>query len=203
MTRESRSQEHHQAWREAGFHLRHREALRGLGLRWRDAQQYFARVPEEKALAAARGLYAGHPVLLLGGHGTGKTTLATYLAWADGQRHAHADTPWSCRYWTLRQLFQEIRDDWTRKTNATRDAAKATHLLVLDEVDAALAHDKGWGRDELAALLDHRYGQGLPLILIGNAHPKRFASLLGSAAADRLRQNVNYIPHTWESYRVA
>lgn len=203
MSRESRSQEHHQAWREAGFPRRHREALRGLGLRWRDAQQYFARVPEEKALAAARGLFAGHPVLLLGGCGTGKTTLATYLAWADGQRHAHADRPWSVRYWTLRQLFSDIRDGWAHKSNATRDLARTVRLLVLDEVDAALESDKGWGRDELASLIDHRYGEGLPIVLIGNAHPQRFASLIGGATSDRLRQNLTYIPHTWESFRVA
>jgi DNA replication protein DnaC len=195
------SQEHASLWRTGGFPKRHRESLRGLGLRWEEAAAYFAEVPGEQAKRAAQGLYAGAPVLLLGGHGTGKTTLATYFAWADGQRHARAGNAWSCRYTTTRQYLDDLRAGYESGSTAGKTSAYESRLLVLDEVDAGLEGASEWARKEIESLLDYRYGQSLPHILIGNSHAKRFAELLGPAASDRLRQGLTYIPCTWESYR--
>ncbi|MCY1559085.1 hypothetical protein D9M68_960840 [compost metagenome] len=54
---------------------------------------------------------------------------------------------------------------------------------------------------QLSELLDLRYGNELPVLLVSNLTPKEIRGALGERAFDRLRQGAKVVPMNWPSAR--
>lgn len=120
--------------------------------------------------------------VVLGGNGTGKTR----MAWAV-LRHA-AERGVKGEYVTARRLMSMIADGWRTHDSSRVERCRTTGYLVVDEID------KGYGSQaeylELTDLVSERYEWMKPTLLIGNSPDfQTFAGLVGSAVADRMRED--------------
>lgn len=58
-------------------------------------------------------------------------------------------------------------------------------VLLLDDLGAQRETD--WRRDQVDALIDHRYSRELPIVLASNFRPENWTEVFGTRAASRLR----------------
>lgn len=135
---------------------------------------------------------------LLGKVGTGKTHLACSIAIELIRR-----TGKQVYYRTVRDVIREVRATWHRDAPETEVAviAKLTQvtLLVLDEVGVQSCTDS-----ELLTmfdLLDGRYREALPTIIVSNLNRQGLQDALGERLFDRLRDGGKVIVFDWLSYR--
>ena len=180
----------------------------GLSKRYLSAtfESYQATTNEQRiALAAARDFTAkvldgddGH-LLMLGMPGTGKTHLGCAIALAamNGGKRA-----W---YATARDVIREIRSTWNRSSEKTEvqivNGFAEVPLLVLDEIGGQVGSDA-----EIASLfdvLDGRYANQLPSVVISNLGMEDLKAHLGARLIDRLRHHGKVITMTGESHRKA
>jgi DNA replication protein DnaC len=150
----------------------------------------------EQWLAAARRaqekINTGGIVLLCGQRGNGKTRLAAEFAIRNG----------SSRYRTAMRFFLEIRATFSNRDvselDIIDDLAK-TDLLVIDEMQERSESD--WENRLLTHLIDARYAENRPTILIANMSKRELASSLNTSVIDRIRGNGVTVEFNWESYR--
>jgi DNA replication protein DnaC len=106
-------------------------------------------------------------------------------------------------YSTAMELVARIRDtmrrDATVSTTDLVDMAGAVDLLVLDEFGVQGATEDV--RAHLTNVLDRRYRNAKPTILISNMSGQEFADYVGDRVADRLRERSRAIQFNWESQR--
>jgi DNA replication protein DnaC len=142
-------------------------------------------------------LSSGASIVMLGNIGTGKTHLAVAIA---HQVMARAHT---VMYSTAMELVARIRDtmrrDATVSTTELVDMAGAVDLLILDEFGVQGATEDV--RAHLTNVLDRRYRNAKPTILISNMTGPEFAEYVGDRVADRLRERSRAIQFNWESQR--
>lgn len=158
---------------------------------------------EPEQLDAARrlgnGIRAGGLVALLGPVGTGKTLLvAAAVRWMTMEQGKGA------RYWRFADLLDHLR---TRTYDGGENAAKVLQsmarvsLLVLDEIDK-----RRWTEDEaqwFVRLIDHRYGEETPTVVVANLTREGLASSLDASVRDRMFEGGTVIELTGESKRRA
>lgn len=141
----------------------------------------------------------GH-LLLLGMPGTGKTHLGCAVG------HACIDRLIRVQYLTARDLVREVRSTWgsgasgQKETDVMNRFAQVP-LLVFDEVGAQQGTDA-----ELSLmfdLLDKRYADELPTIVISNLGMADLKPFLGDRLIDRLRHNGRVVALTGDSHRKA
>lgn len=137
-------------------------------------------------------------LVLLGKPGTGKTHLACSIA-VELMRRAGKQA----LYRTVRDLVREVRATWHREAAETEVdvIARLTQapLLVLDEVGVQSGTD-----NELATMfdvIDGRYRQELPTIVISNLNRQGLQDALGERMFDRLREDGSVIVFDWSSHR--
>jgi DNA replication protein DnaC len=142
-------------------------------------------------------LSSGASLVMLGGIGTGKTHLAVAIA---HQVMARAHT---VMYSTAMELVSRLRDTMRRdaavSTTELIDMAGAVDLLILDEFGVQGATEDV--RAHLTNVLDRRYRNAKPTIMISNMNGKEFAEYVGDRVADRLRERSRAIQFNWESQR--
>jgi DNA replication protein DnaC len=150
-------------------------------------------------------LNAGACITLLGDYGTGKTHLACALLNA-----LIVDTRWipdtsvTLLYKQIPEVLQSIKDTYkvdsrVSETQVLRSLCNAT-LLVLDEVGEQRESD--FERKYLSQIIDARYRELLPTIVISNKKAGEMANCIGERAVDRLFQPPSKaIPVTGSSYR--
>ncbi|SFB60167.1 ATP-binding protein [Azotobacter beijerinckii] len=143
-------------------------------------------------------LKAGRCMLMLGKVGTGKTHLAVAIA-----NFLIHERGISAIYRTVGGIIDEIRSTYDGGKGGEAEIMKilvGSDLLVLDEVGATKATDF-----ELATLfriINGRYEQCLPTIIVSNLGPKELPAALGERCVDRLRENGGIlVPFDWESAR--
>jgi len=142
-------------------------------------------------------LKTGASLTFIGGIGTGKTHLAVAIA-----HHAMAFGH-SVMYETAYDLVTRMRDcmrrDAETSTTAMMDAYGAIDLLVLDEIGIQGATDDV--RGHLTNVIDRRYRNARPTIIISNLDKGALSEYLGDRIADRLRERASVVIFDWESYR--
>ena len=141
----------------------------------------------------------GGGLLLLGGPGTGKTHLAcAILAQVIHAGHTGLFLPVS-------GALRIIRDAYSPRGQRTETEAlallTAVDLLVLDEVGVAIGNE-ATRRAMLFDVLNDRYGELRPTILIANLTSAELERYLGERIMERLMDlGSAVVPFTWSSYR--
>lgn len=189
------------AWRAAGFSMRARELFAGAKaeeVKTRDfAKRAFPRIPEGAIARLASKLSArGGSAILCGPRGTGKTTLACWLGITTALEHGGTQ-----RYAVWPDVTDEERSRFRAEEHKASPilALRKPDFLVLDEIDSDLRTD--FSANQLARLIDHRYGAFLRTVLIVNAAPDELQAVLGAAVLSRMNDTGGILHFDLEPYR--
>ena len=141
----------------------------------------------------------GSSLLLVGGPGTGKTHLACAIL-AEVIRAGYPGLLIS-----VSGALRMIRDAYSplaeRSEMETFALLTTPDLLVLDEVGVAIGNEAK-RRAMLFDVLNARYGEMRPTILIGNLTAAEMETYLGERVMDRLLETGSaVVSFTWSSYR--
>jgi len=139
---------------------------------------------------------SGQGLVLSGKPGTGKSHLAAAIMQHVIQRH-------STLYVTCMDVIRMIRETWRKdSTESERDVLDRLgrlHLLVIDEVGVQYGTESE--QTILFDVLDLRYRDQLPTILLTNQDMTGAKQFLGDRTWDRIRETSRWVPFDWESYR--
>lgn len=144
-----------------------------------------------------RHLKAGTGLAFLGPVGTGKTHLAASILLQLAPSYA-------CLYTTASNLVRMVRDTWRKDSERSereimRILGRDIQLLVVDELGAQYGSDGE--RQVLFEVLDRRYAEMRPTIMIGNIEVEGLRDALGDRVYDRMRETHRVVPMAGESYR--
>ncbi|MEA3278581.1 MAG: ATP-binding protein [Pseudomonadota bacterium] len=169
---------------------------------------YRADAPEQRQALTVCCAYAerfgevrgrGSCLLLVGGPGTGKTHLACAIL-ASVIRSGHTGLLMS-----VSAALRMIRDAYSPRAQRSESESfallTAPELLVLDEVGVAIGNESK-RRAMLFDVLNTRYAEMRPTILIGNLTASEMEAYLGERIMDRLLElDSATVPFTWPSHR--
>ena len=150
----------------------------------RDFAENFA----ENAKRGASLIFAGKP-------GTGKSHLAGAIL-----QSVLSDR---VRYCTCMDMIRAVRDTWRRDSEKSETQLlryfESLDLLVIDEIGMQYGTD---GEQTIVFdVLDRRYREVKPTILLTNQDKEGFKIYIGERAYDRLRETARWVAFDWESYR--
>jgi DNA replication protein DnaC len=182
----------------------------GIPPRFQDRRfkNFEATTPEQKNVLDIARAYAadweavrdtGRCMVLMGAPGTGKT----HLACAIGTHVMHKHNA-SVLFRTVYQAVRSVRDTWVKGTEKSESDAIAEltspQLLILDEVGVQSGSD--WEKTVLFDILNERYQQRKPTILLTNLVDDALPEFLGERVVDRLREDGGQVvAFTWKSHR--
>ena len=141
---------------------------------------------------------SGRSALLIGKPGTGKSHLAIAIAL---HLLEHGGTAW---FGTVQQAVRKVKDSWGRKSKTTESEAIASmtkpDLLILDEV--GIQFGTNFESNLLFDILNERYAQMRPTILLSNLLADDVTEFLGERVLDRMREDGGKVMvFDWDSYR--
>jgi DNA replication protein DnaC len=186
--------------------------LRGFPKRYEDAPPaggdgWLANYAQALATTDSGGI-----TILYGGYGTGKTRMAWEVARAHKSKRPNMGigVGWVTStkkrpmlYTTAVDLFSTIKSTYRRGSEKSEKEVVSDYaesaLLVIDEVQERLETE--FEDCKLTAIIDARYRDGMPTILISNYKWERLAATLSPAVIDRFEENGIALEFTWESFR--
>lgn len=140
---------------------------------------------------------AGRSVVMAGRTGTGKTMLACAVC-----RHVALEHGKSCRYATAYHIVRDIKETYGgsgRERDIVRGYVEPA-LLVVDEVGVQYGTDAE--KLLLFEVLNGRYEDVKPTIVISNLNPNGIGDYLGDRVMDRLMDNGGAVlVFDWQSHR--
>jgi DNA replication protein DnaC len=161
---------------------------------------------QKEAMRAARNYCSnfkscrenGTCMVFTGTPGTGKTHLALGIV------KQVISAGYTCRYTRAFELIEAIRATWRRDSKTTEkqilQAFTEVDLLVLDEVGVQYGTESE--TVELFKVLDTRYLDVKPSIILTNVSRIDLQNYLGARAFDRLKEGGGmFVQFTWESFR--
>lgn len=161
---------------------------------------------QKTALAAAKdyaysfeqGLETGRGMIFLGRTGNGKSHLAVAIL-----RHVLLRGG-TARYATVFEILAKIKATFAKGASQTVEQAVALYtkpdLLVIDEVGKQTGSD--FEIANLFGVIDRRYADEKPMLLISNLPEAEFRALLGEPIIDRFRsKGGRLVKFNWESQR--
>lgn len=184
----------------------------GIGRRFadKDFANFICEHDEQRSALAVCNEYSnefqthhanGNSLILSGKPGTGKTHLATAII-ADLVRRSLMRC--SCTYLTARELIFKLRASWNGEAPSEESAIKELakrDLLVIDEIGSQFGSEAELV--QLFAVMDARYREQRPMILISNLNRGKLQEFIGERAFDRLREGGTWVSFDWESHRKA
>lgn len=140
----------------------------------------------------------GTSLMLLGRPGTGKTHMAISIL------KQIADEGYRSRYVTLTQILREIRSTWSDENSESESYVLKNlmklDLLVIDEIGVQSGTDNE--RKILFEIIDSRYLQMAPTILLSNLEQTQVIDLVGERVVDRMYENKGgVLTFNWPSHR--
>ena len=145
----------------------------------------------------------GRSMMLLGQVGTGKTHLATGIL-QQVIRH-YAGQGLAGLYTTAGGIIRSVKDTFGNREHTESQVYAdliAPHLLVIDEV--GVQHGTDFERTVLFEVINGRYEQVKPTIVISNLGMADLRNCLGDRAVDRLRDKSGLVVlFRWDSARGA
>lgn len=160
--------------------------------------------PQRAALTAARDYaenfsrhaHSGESLLMLGKAGTGKSHLASAILQAIMPAHCGM-------YTTAADVIEMVRETWRRDSEKSQGRVlhllSTVPLLVIDEVGVQYGTESE--QNTLFQIIDRRYRDRRPVILMANLQPAELQALLGDRIFDRLREVSKVVAFEWDSFR--
>jgi DNA replication protein DnaC len=137
----------------------------------------------------------GASLILSGKPGTGKSHLTAAIL----QAHIGREV---C-YMTCMDLIRAVRETWRRDSERSESEVlrylEKLDLLAIDEVGMQYGTDGE--QTILFDVLDRRYREVKPTILITNQDKDGFKQFIGERTYDRLRETSRWVAFDWPSYR--
>ena len=158
--------------------------------------------------AAIPTVEAGGILVLYGGHGTGKTRMSYEIAKKANipnstYKRGGIEVELPRIYPTAVHLFMSLRDTSRSGADTSEKAIikelSDASLLVIDEIQER--GETPFEDRKLTQIIDARYMDARPTILISNHSRQDFAKTLSPAVIDRIRENGLGLHFDWESYR--
>jgi DNA replication protein DnaC len=141
---------------------------------------------------------AGEGMILCGRQGTGKTHLAVAVC-----REIAASGGEAVFITTASRIIRAFRRSWNHEGEMNEfDTLKfysGLDLLVIDEIGVQYGTESE--RHILFEVLNNRYEDLLPTLLISNLPVTELARFLGERTLDRVLQGGTVLAFDWESYR--
>jgi DNA replication protein DnaC len=182
---------------------------------WGWGERYIQPIPLrggewQAAFAEARPIVAAGGILVLvGERGPGKTQMAAELA-RGGDWPADRGSGRAIASQRKTALYRRAMDIFLDLAHARKDHVKSSEkevlgalaecgLLVIDEF-----HERGETEAEnrkLANLVDKRYSDKLPTVIIANMERKQIFDSLGTSVVDRACEKGVSIEFSWPSFR--
>ena len=170
---------------------------------------YVVKTPEqESVLSIAKeyaqnktGLNAGRGLIITGTVGVGKTHLASAII----NEVITTENNIRAIYTTARDMIRHIRSAWKNPDIDESDMIDRyayAQILVIDEIGVQFGSESEM--IQMFEVLDKRYGEQLPTVMISNLTPAELTGLLGERIIDRMREdNGVMLQLNWESNRGA
>jgi DNA replication protein DnaC len=160
------------------------------------AQQRAVQILRAYAEEFEAKLKTGASLILLGGPGTGKSHLAGAVLQAIMPRHCGL-------YTTAMGIIRAVRATWRRDSERSEGQVLTmladVPLLVIDEIGVQYGTDGE--QTILFEVLDRRYREMRPTILLANQSKEGLKQFLGDRTYDRLTETARIVLFEWDSYR--
>lgn len=161
-----------------------------------DAQKSALNIARQYAADFDGNLRRGAGLVLSGMPGTGKSHLAAAVLQAIMPRHCGM-------YTTAMNVIRAVRGTWRKDSEKSESQILgilgSVPLLVLDEIGVQYGTDGE--QTILFDVLDKRYRDMMPTILLTNEDKEGFKRFIGARSFDRLVETARWVPFEWESYR--
>lgn len=171
----------------------------------RTLDNFKAETPEQmRALSISREYVAnwdsvrrkGAWLVFSGLPGTGKSHLAAAILQGIMPRYVG-------RYMTCMDMIQRLRATWRKDSETSEtellESLTSIPLLVIDEIGVQYGTDSE--QNHLFDVLDRRYREVKPTILLTNQNKDGFRQFVGDRVYDRMVEVATWVPFAWPSYR--
>jgi DNA replication protein DnaC len=142
---------------------------------------------------------------LLGPRGTGKTQMATNIArsFIEARLDAGKADDMPVVYVRAMELFGALREAFRKGSEQTEVSAlkrfRKVPLLIIDEIQ-----ERGETEFEdrmLVLLIDQRYGDVVPTVLLSNLTRAELGASLGRSIVSRIQETGTVLECNWPSFR--
>jgi DNA replication protein DnaC len=149
-------------------------------------------------LRATDILSNGNSVILTGTRGSGKTQLAAKMI-----QHFCLHLIRRCKFVSMQELMAIMRSPFSDGVETEMGVVRKfaePWLLVIDDCHE-MKKDSDFEANRLSLLVDLRYREMRPTVLVANWDSKKLDALFGASVIDRVNEGGGVIDFDWPSFR--